>query len=309
MNKPEISVIIPVYNEENNINELYNRIAKALKDINDYEIIFINDCSTDNTEERIKLLCNNAKEVKLISLSRNYGHQIALSCGYDFANGKAVISLDGDLQHPPEILPEMIKLWKDGGEIIIGRRANFDHLSVVKRMTSKVFYNLLNFIADFELIVDAADFRLVDEKVVHYLRLFREKSRFLRGVISVIGFKKLIIDYQEQDRFSGRTKYSFKKMLSFALKGILSFSTAPLRFSIYMGMLISLLSIIYALWIIYYKIAYGISPGLASIIAGIFFATGIQLFFLGVIGEYIALIIEEVKNRPLYCISKKIRIE
>ena len=142
MNKPEISVIIPVYNEENNINELYNRIAKALKDINDYEIIFINDCSTDNTEERIKLLCNNAKEVKLISLSRNYGHQIALSCGYDFANGKAVISLDGDLQHPPEILPEMIKLWKDGGEIIIGRRANFDHLSVVKRMTSKVFYNI-----------------------------------------------------------------------------------------------------------------------------------------------------------------------
>lgn len=305
----EISLIIPVYNEEKNINELYSQVS-GLNGMDKAEIIFVNDCSTDRTEEIIKLLCKKDKRVKLITFSKNYGHQIALTAGYDFANGKAVISMDGDLQHPPALIPEMIKRWEEGAEIVYTKRTNPENLSILKRITSKLFYRLLNLITDeLEIIPDSADFRLMDTKVVHYIKEFREKDRFLRGIISMVGFKKAVVEYKEDKRLSGYTKYNLKKMFSFAIKGIVSFSTFPLRLAIYVGLIISILSIMYALWITYYKLVYGISSGIASVIVGVFFMAGIQLIFLGVIGRYIASIFDEVKGRPLYCVREKLGLD
>lgn len=304
-----ISIISPVYNEQGNLNELYGRIKSVIPRHYTWELIFIDDSSTDNSAEVIKKICKHDNRVTLIIFSRNYGHQVALTAGYDFAQGKVVISMDSDLQHPPEVIPEMLNLWEKGNDIVFARRNNGKNLGWFKRTSSNLFYLLLKKISKIDLVEGSADFRLLDQKVVHYLKQYRESYRFLRGIVSDLGFKRYILDFEEGTRQSGRSKYDLWRMMKLALSGVISFSSFPLRVSMYIGTTISLFSVIYAIWIVYYKIVYGVSGGLSSILVGIFFIGGVQLISIGMLGEYLANVFIEVKKRPLYCISEIVKNE
>ena len=307
MNNLDVSIISPAYNEEDNIFELYERINNAIPKKYSWEIIFVDDGSTDGTSDKIKELCTKNKRVKYLKFSRNYGHQIALTAGYDYAFGRSVISIDSDLQHPPEIIPKMLELWENGNEIIFTRRTNAN-LSWFKKVTSKLFYLVFNKIANTNIVGNSADFRLIDQKVVKYLRKYRELNRFVRGIVGDLGFKRAVLDYEEDCRKSGKTKYSTIKMMKFALSGIVSFSSFPLVISFYIGAAIAFISFFHAIWIIYDKIVYGAPVGIASILVGIFFFGGVQLISIGMLGEYISKIYTEVKRRPLYCVDHIIGI-
>lgn len=307
--KNDISVVSPVYNEQDSVNGLYERIKRSVPSNYKWELIFVDDGSIDKSKELIKNICLRDNRVKAVFFSKNYGHQIALTAGYDFASGGAVITMDSDLQHPPEIIPEMLKLWEEGNDIVFAIRAATDRLGWFKRLTSKYFYLLLRRISDVDLIEGAADFRLLDQRVVYYLRQHREAGRFLRGLISDMGFRRATLNYKEDERKSGRPKYNLWRMIKFALTGLVSFSSFPLKMSIYTGAAISAFSLIYAAWIVYYKITYGAAPGMASVLVGVFFIGGIQLVFIGILGEYLAGVFREVKKRPLYCVSEIIDME
>jgi len=300
----DISIISPVYNEEGNIKELYGRIKGAVPGQYNWELIFIDDGSEDSSKQIIREICNCDNRVMLISLSRNYGQQVALTAGYDVAYGKVVISLDSDLQHPPELIPQMLDLWKNGNDIIFARRRINKKLGWFNRTSSKLFYSLLKRISNIPIVENSADFRLMDQKVVKYLRRYRESTRFIRGIVSDMGFRRAVIDYEEGIRKAGKAKYSLYDLIDLSIRGVASLSDIPLTISIFVGMFISSLSIIYALWLAYYKIIYGMVSGLASILVGVFFIGGVQLIFIGILGEYIASIFREVKRRPLYCISQ-----
>lgn len=300
----DLSIISPVYNEQKNLNELYERIKKVLPAHLKWELLLIDDGSRDLTQQVIREICSRDKRVCGIFLSRNYGHQIALTAGYDAAKGRIVISLDGDLQHPPEVIPQILSLWEQGYDIVYARR-KIDHKKVgwFKGITSRLFYRIMRKVFRVNLVEDVADFRLMTRKVVEHFLKYRESTRFLRGIVGDLGFKYAIVDYNQDIRRSGETKYNLRKMIGFALNGITSFSNAPLRVSTIIGLIISSFSIIYAAWIMYYKVVYGVVSGLASIMVGIFFIGGVQLISIGILGEYIANIFTEVKRRPLYCIS------
>ncbi len=237
-------------------------------------------------------------------------HLITARGGYDIANADAVVSIDSDLQHPPETIPQMLQSWRENGNnIVFGVRKYDDKTGWFKRTSSRYFYRLLNKISDINLIEGAADFRLIDRNVLRYLKQYREKSRFIRGIIGNMGFRHDAVMYDEEPRTAGAVKYNLLVMMKFALAGILSFSSFPLRIVIATGMLISMLSIFYATWIITEKVIYGIPPGLTSVLVGIFFIGGVQLISIGILGEYITNIFQEVKSRPLYCVSEVINHE
>tara|TARA_B100001094_G_C18182700_1_gene801878 strand:+ start:1257 stop:2222 length:966 start_codon:yes stop_codon:yes gene_type:complete len=301
-----ISVVCPVFNEGENLHELYRRITESISTNYSFEIIFVDDGSTDSSNKILREISLKDKRVCMISFTRNYGHQIALSAGYDYANGKCVISLDSDLQHPPEIITDMINKWEEGYPVVLTKRAN-NNLKFFKRNSSKLFYIFFSKLSKLEIVNDSPDFRLLDSKVVKSMQMYKESSRFIRGIIADMGYKYTIIDYDEESRSYGKTKYNLLKMLRFGLKGLLSFTNTPLRFSIYLGLLISLFCLLYTGWLIYYKFAYGNVAWMASVLVGIFFLGGIQLISLGILGEYIGNIFTEVKKRPLYCIDKVIR--
>jgi polyisoprenyl-phosphate glycosyltransferase len=302
----DISVICPVYNEASNIKKLYERIKKSIPDKYTSEIIFINDGSKDKSEDIIKEICLVDNNVCLVSFTKNYGHQIALTAGYDYAVGKCVISLDSDLQHPPELINKMVSEWENGCKVVLTKRLN-KNLKFIKRVTSKLFYSVFRKLSNIDIVDNSADFRLLDMEVVKSMQNYKESTRFIRGIIADMNYKYIILEYEEEKRHSGNTKYNFLKMLSFALKGILSFSNAPLRLSIYFGLLISFFCLLYTFWLIYYKVVYGNVAWMASVLVGIFFLGGVQLISLGILGEYVANIFTEVKHRPLYCIDKVIR--
>lgn len=303
--RPEISVISPVFNEAENLQELYERIRKAIPSKYSWELILIDDGSSDGSWEKIKFIAKQDPRVKGIFFSRNYGHQVALTAGYEHAAGRVVISLDSDLQHPPEVILEMIALWQQGNQIVFARRRG-SNLGWLKGMSSRFFYSFFRKITRLNIIENAADFRLLDEKVVKYLKQYRESSRFIRAIVADLGFKYAVLDYKEDFRRAGSSKYSFYKMMRLGLKGITSFSNAPLRLSILVGMVISGVSLIYSAWLIYYKLRYDIAPGMASVLVGVFFIGGIQLVSIGILGEYVANIFTEVKQRPLYCVSESV---
>ncbi|MDD5383221.1 MAG: glycosyltransferase family 2 protein [Candidatus Margulisbacteria bacterium] len=305
--KPELSIIVPIFNEEGNLQELYSRLAAVLKRQNlSYEIIMVDDGSTDRSLAKIHELSRQDGAVKAISFSRNFGHMIALSAGLDHATGEVVITLDADLQHPPELIPELVKRWKSGAEIVSTVRTETKRGGRFKDLTARCFYWLINKIARLDLPANAADYRLLDKKVVVTLKNIRERSRFLRGLIGWVGYKQEFIPYQADPRFSGRTKYSLGKMVSFAIDGITSFSAVPLRLSAYLGLAIAFFSFLYILYAIYVRIFTSQAiAGWTSVLVVVLFIGGVQLIFLGIIGEYLSRVFEETKERPLYIIREK----
>lgn len=299
-----VSIVVPCFNEEGNISLLYNKILNVLKENRNYEIIFIDDGSSDSTLTTIVELTKKDKNVKYISFSRNFGHQNALKAGLDYAGGDCVISIDADLQHPPEIINSMIDKWKDGYDIVYTVRDDSNDRRFFKKITSLFFYRLINWFAGFKLDQGVADFRLLSRDVVDVIRNLNESFLFMRGLVWWIGYKQCGIKYIPGKRYSGQTKYSLRKMIAFALAGITSFSIKPLHFATFSGFLLSGLSGLYGLYAIYvYLFTHKVIAGWTSVLVSVLFIGGFQLIVLGIIGEYIGKMFIEGKRRPNYIIK------
>ncbi len=297
------SVIVPMYNEEEVIEHTYRRLSEVMSAADGrYELIFVNDGSKDKTIEVISKIRDEDDHVRLIDFSRNFGHQIAITAGMDYARGDAIIVIDADLQDPPEIILQMIAKWKEGYEVVYGKRLKRKGETLFKKWTAALFYRMLRSMTNVDIPVDTGDFRLIDRKVCDVLRSLKEKNRFVRGLISWIGFKQTSVEYVREERFAGETKYPLKKMISFALDGITSFSYKPLKIATYAGFTISLGAFIYLLYVLWKRLFSNTEAGWASTLAIILIFNGIILMLLGVIGEYIGRIYDESKNRPLYII-------
>lgn len=307
-----MSIVIPVYNEEEIIEELYKRLEGLKKLLlekiaiseKELEIIFVNDGSSDKTFHMLGKLVEENESYRMINFSRNYGHQIAITAGMEHALGEAVVIIDSDLQDPPEFIIELYKKFLEGYDVVYAVRKKRKGESWVKLFTAKAFYLLLKKIAHIDIPVDTGDFRLISRRVVTGLMKMEERHRFIRGMVSWVGYRQTGIEYEREERFAGSTKYPFKKMLSFALDGITSFTNFPLKLSTYFGFTAAFLSFIYALYAVYLKvIAHRTVQGWTSLMVVVLFLGGVQLFSIGVIGEYLARINDEVKKRPLYLVE------
>lgn len=309
MNSFLISLLVPVYYEENNIDPLLERVLPLLEKYN-YEIIFINDGSKDHTAHKIKLHTEKNNRIKLISFQRNFGHQMALLAGYTFAKGDAVITIDADLQDPPEIIPEMIQSWQQGAKIVYAKREKRDVDSWFKRTSANWFYQFINFLSERPIPQEVGDFRLIDRDVVEFLKNLPEQSPFLRGLVAWSGFTEAYVTFVREKRHSGETHYSLSKMVNFALDGITSLSTKPLRLATYMGFLTAsfgFLGIIYAVTGRLFH-ANGWVTGWTALFVGIMFIGGVQLIGIGIIGEYVGKIYKEVQHRPRYLVSETVNV-
>lgn len=304
-----ISIIIPVFNEEKNINHLLTTLIPAIKPY-DYELIFVNDGSTDKTPQLIKNYIQKNRRIKLISFYRNFGHQFALSAGYVEAQGDCVISIDADSQDPPGIIPHMIEKWEKGAQIVYAKRETREVDGGFKKLTAHLFYRLINFLSDTPIPQDVGDFRLLDREVVVFLNKLPEQSRFLRGLVAWGGYPADYVYFKREARHAGATHYTLSKMLNLALEGITSFSTKPLRLATYLGFIsgtMGFLGIIYAILGKIFLPAYWVT-GWAALFVGIMFLGGVQLITIGIIGEYISKIYKEVQKRPQYIIKEKVNL-
>lgn len=310
MNNFLLSIIIPVFNEEKNITPLIKILLPILKNYQ-YELIFIDDGSIDKTVEEIKKYSSKNKNIKLISFTRNFGHQMALTAGYQFAKGDCVVSLDADLQDPPQIIPQMIEKWQKGAKIVYAKREKREGENFLKKQTAYFFYKIINLLSETPIPKEVGDFRLLDKTVVDFLNQLPEKARFLRGLVAWPGYKTDYILFTRKKRFTGTTHYPFSKMLNFALDGITSFSTKPLRLAIYFGFLTSFFSIlvivIKSVQHFIFKVGDWL-PGWASLFFSIVFLGGVQLITIGIIGEYVGKIYQEIQRRPKYLIKEKVNI-
>lgn len=311
MEKKLLSIIVPMYYEELVAYECYHRIKNVVNGIEsmDHEIIFVNDGSKDRTLAILKSIAKGDKCVKIIDFSRNFGHQAAVTAGLFNCNGDAIVIIDADLQDPPEIIPEMISKWEEGHQVIYGKRKIRSGESKFKLLTAKYFYRVLSYMASIEIPKDTGDFRLMDRIVVEAFKEMPEQNRFIRGMVSWIGFDQVPLEYNRDDRFAGETKYPLRKMIKFATDGIVSFSTKPLKLTAIFGIGTIGISILLIIYTIITKIISDTSMGWASTMCVILFFSGVQLLSLGVIGEYIARIYDESKNRPLYLVKEKINFD
>ena len=304
----KISVVVPMYYEEEVAKECYTRLKNVLEKIENYnyEIIFINDGSKDKTLEILKEVAKENKNVKIISFSRNFGHQCAVTAGLRYVTGDAIVIIDADLQDPPELIPEMIKLWEEGNEVIYGKRKSREGESRFKLLTASMFYKTLNALSDVEIPKDTGDFRLVDRKVVEVINSLPEHNKFLRGLFSWVGFKQKAYEYERKERYAGKTKYPLKKMLKLAQDGIFSFSIKPLKIVGAMGILSVIISIILFVYaVLSYALNWNnLTPGWTSLMVTITFLGGMILISLWMIGEYIGRIYDETKRRPEYIIEE-----
>lgn len=313
MEKNKVSLVIPMYYEEKVAKECYKRVKEVLNSLENYkhEIIFINDGSKDKTLEILQEIAEKDKDVKIISFSRNFGHQAAVTAGLKEVTGDAIVIIDADLQDPPELIPDMLIKWEEGNEVIYGKRKTRKGESAFKLLTAKMFYNTLNALSDVEIPKDTGDFRLVDRKVVETINSLPEHNKFLRGLFSWVGYKQYAYEYERQERFAGETKYPLKKMLRLASDGIISFSNKPIKLVGALGIIsiiISIAILIYALVSFAFKLN-NLSAGWTSIMVAVTFFAGVQLLSLWVISEYIGRIYDESKGRPQYVIDKKINID
>lgn len=303
-----ISIVIPMYFEEENVMDCYTRLSGVLQE-REYELIFVNDGSTDRTLPLLEELAAQDKRVKVISFSRNFGHQMAVSAGIEHARGDGVVLIDADLQDPPEVILEMIAKWEEGYDVVYGKRAKREGESAFKKVTAKLFYRFLDKMSDVKIPRDTGDFRLMDRKVVNALLAMPEKNRFIRGMVSWVGFRQTAVTYVRNPRMKGETKYPLKKMLKFAMDAIVGFSSKPLRMITWLGVLTLIVGFGLLIYTVVSKILGGAEAGWASIMVAIVFFSGVQLISLGIVGEYLARIYEEAKNRPMYIIEKEINFE
>ena len=301
-----ISVVIPVHNEELNLHELYYRLSNTLKSMDiRYEYIFVNDGSTDNSLSIIKCLSQNDRQVKYIDLSRNFGHQVAISAGLDNVEGDFVIIIDADLQDSPELILDMYKKIQGGFEVVYAIRKERKGEGLGKRLTAKLFYRLLNKLSSTNIPVDTGDFRMIDRKVVDVICKMPEQDKYIRGQIAWVGFRQTYIEYEREERHRGKTKYTYSKMFRLAVDGITSFSDTPLKFATILGFIVSGLSLFIMLYAFYSRfVSKDYVPGWTSLMISVLFLGGVQLLSLGIIGEYIGRIAANVRNRPLYVINE-----
>lgn len=305
-----LSVVVPLYNEEGNVAPLLDRITgilDRLPEMPTYEIILVNDGSGDGTLAQIRSEMARRPNITLVNLSRNFGHQLAATAGLDVTRGEAVVLMDGDLQDPPELIAQFVERWRAGYDVVYAVRRTRKGESAFKLFTARMFYRTIKRLTNVSIPVDTGDFRLMSRRVVNALKHSRERHRFLRGMVSWVGFNQTGVEYDRDERHSGVTKYPLSKMFKFAVDGITSFSDAPLRFASYLGFSASTVAFVYALWIIAFKI-FNLNPptytrGWASTIVAVLFLGGVQLIGIGILGEYIGRIYDEVKARPLYLVS------
>lgn len=301
--KKLVSIVIPAYNEADNVFVIAESIKQVFTTIDyNYEIILVDDGSADHTLEKIKEYASTSKQIFFLEFSKNFGHQLAVKAGMDHAFGDCVISMDCDMQHPPELIPEMLNKWEEGFEVVYTIREEDKSLSKGKRSSSNLFYKTLNWLSDIDLEPGAADFRLLDQKVVNVFRNFQENEPFLRGLVKWLGFKQYAIKYNPAARFSGKSKYTLKKMFRLALHGVTSFSIKPLYSAVYLGFILSFASVLYIPYIIYAFANNVEVSGWASVIMTIVFFGGLQLIILGIIGIYVGKMFMQSKNRPNYII-------
>lgn len=302
----DLSIIIPVYNEEANVQILYDRLTKVVEQLGlSYEFIFINDGSQDKTIYLVKALAEQDKNIKFIDFSRNFGHQIAVTAGLNLSIGKAVVIIDADLQDPPELIIDLYEKMKTGYEVVYAKRRKREGESFMKTFTAKWFYRILKSITSVEIPVDTGDFRIIDRKVVNVLKQMPEHHRFIRGQISWIGFNQTFVEYDRDERHAGETGYTYRKMIKFALDGITGFSDFPLKLATILGFIVSGIAFIVLLYALYMRlIVEDYVEGWTSVITSVLFLGGVQLISIGMIGEYMSRINSEVKQRPLYIIKE-----
>jgi dolichol-phosphate mannosyltransferase len=313
--QPTFSVVAPVFNEERLIEEFCNRVIATLEPLGEpFEVVLVNDGCRDNSPIIMRTIHERDQRVKVVNFSKNFGHQLAITAGTDYAQGKAVIVIDSDLQDPPEVIPDLIAKWREGYEVVYATRAERDGETWFKKQTAAIFYRVIVRITNVNIPVDTGDFRLMDQKVVRTLRQMREHHRFMRGLSVWVGFKQTGVAYKRHARKAGETKYPLRKMLKFALDGITSFSYLPLQFATYMGFVVAALSLVFILIVVVMRL---FGPGgedaaffgQASTLASVLFIGAVQLISLGIIGEYVGRIYDEVKGRPLYIVAEALGFE
>ena len=305
-NRPLLSVVVPVYNEEEVLATFYERARAAFGALDDldYEIVFVDDGSADRSLEQMAALAESDPHVQVIKFSRNFGHQVAISAGIDFARGDCIAVIDADLQDPPEVVGDMVAKWREGYDVVYGVRKSREGETAMKLATASAFYRVLNAIVKIRIPVDVGDFRLMSRRAAEELRQLREKDRFVRGLVSWIGFKQAGVEYERDERLAGETKYPYTKMIKFALDGITSFSTVPLKLATWLGYAASGLAFLYLLSVFIQKVLGATIQGWATIMVAMLFMGGVQLICLGIMGEYIGRIFNEIKPRPMYVVEE-----
>lgn len=311
MAKQLLSIVIPIFNEESIIEELASRLSALLtrfetqKEL-DCEVVFINDGSVDRSLELLRGVTARDGRYRLLSFSRNFGHQMAITAGMDRAEGDAVVVMDADLQDPPEVVEEMVDRWREGNDVVYGVRAKRLGETWFKKVTAAIFYRSLRALTGVNIPVDAGDFRLMSRPVVLTMRALRERHRFVRGLVAWVGFRQTAVTYERQARFAGETKYPLRKMIRFAVDGITSFTTLPLRSATWLGILSGLLAVGIGLWSVYTRFFIrGVVPGWTTIMILVAFSSSVQLIMMGILGEYIGRMYEELKGRPLYVVAEE----
>jgi len=300
------SIVAPIYNEIDNLSELYRRVSEVMESSGEpWELVLVDDGSTDGSTEKIRELAKADEHVRPVIFARNFGHQIAITAGWDYARGAAIIIIDADLQDPPEVILELAKKWKEGYEVVYAVRAEREGESWFKKFTAAVFYRLIYSITDVKIPLDAGDFRLMDRKVVDVLRTMRERHRFPRGMSAWVGFKQIGVEYKRAARYAGETKYPFKKMLRLALNAITSFSYFPLQVATYFGFASASLAILAIPVVAFLRLTGSqFFEGQATTLISVLFLGGVQLISLGILGEYIGRLYDEAKGRPLYIVRE-----
>lgn len=304
---PKYSFVIPVYDEEKTILELYRRVVVVMEQLNEsVELILVNDGSRDRSLQLMRDLRQKDPRICYLSLARNFGHQIAVTAGLNFARGQVIVILDADLQDPPEVIPDMIEKWRQGYKVVYAQRTQRRKEGWFKRFTAYWFYRLLKVLADVDIPIDTGDFCLLDRQVMDVLNSMPERNRYIRGLRSWVGFQQTSVQFERDPRFAGVVKYTFGKSLALAVNGLVSFSKVPLRLSTYVGLLAAVAAILMALLVLYWRLFVPHSPltGFTIILVAIFFLGAVQLVSIGILGEYVGRIYEEVKGRPLYTLAE-----
>jgi polyisoprenyl-phosphate glycosyltransferase len=307
MSRPRYSVVIPIFNETETLPELWSRLSAVLDELDgDAEVVFVDDGSFDGTAEALRELALADTRIQVLRLSRNFGHQIAISAGLDYADGDAVVIMDGDLQDPPEVIPQLVEKWQAGYDLVYAVRRERSVEPFVRRAIIKLAYRVLRWLSDTDLPLYAGDFRLADRRVVAAVRSLRERNRYVRGMFSWVGFRQIGVEYRREERFAGMTKYPYRKLVKLAADGLISFSNVPLRMSLAIGFLVSVAAFVFGAVAIALKLANVFAPpGWASIVVVVAFLGGVQLVVIGMMGLYIGRVYDEVKARPLYVVEQR----